>query len=244
MEVVSTFQGLSCRLETPGGNLSIRSNLIGSYHVYNLMAAVAAGTALELPPEVVKEGLESLPGVPGRLEKVENRDGIHILVDYAHTPDALERSLKSLTAILKEDHGREVDRKEKIITVFGCGGDRDRTKRPLMGEAAATWSDLVILTSDNPRTEDPFAILDEAEEGIQRIGLEKWTADPPPGWRDSKGYLKVVDRREAIRKAVRLARPSDIVLIAGKGHEDYQIVGTVKHPFDDRIEARRGLEEM
>ena len=131
----------------------------------------------------------------------------------------------------------------KIITVFGCGGDRDRTKRPLMGEVAARYSDLCILTSDNPRTEDPLAIMREAEKGFEKAACRKWREEEIESWRSGKGYLAIADRREAIRRAIRLARPSDIVLIAGKGHEDYQVIGREKFPFDDRVEARQALEE-
>jgi UDP-N-acetylmuramoyl-L-alanyl-D-glutamate--2,6-diaminopimelate ligase len=133
-------------------------------------------------------------------------------------------------------------RDEKIITVFGCGGDRDRTKRPLMGEVAGRYSDLAILTSDNPRTEDPLAIMDEVEKGFKSIPLEEFHQDEISSWRSKKGYLKIPDRREAIRMAIQLAQLMDTVLIAGKGHEDYQIIGKKKFPFDDRVEARKALE--
>ena len=243
-QVTSTFEGLSCRIETPEGSLMIDSQLIGSFNLYNIMAAVATGVALDIPFEVLKDGIESLKGVPGRLEKVENQKGIHIFVDYAHTPDALERSLLGLRSILEEMRQARPQKEEKIITVFGCGGDRDRTKRPLMGEVAGGLSDLVILTSDNPRTEDPLAILNEAEKGLKKMGLEEWTPGELKAWRMKKGYLKIPGRRESIRMAVRLACPSDVVLIAGKGHEDYQIIGTQKFPFDDRVEVKRALEEV
>ena len=131
-----------------------------------------------------------------------------------------------------------------MITVFGCGGDRDRIKRPLMGEMAGKYSDLSILTSDNPRTEDPLSILEEVERGLKSLSLKEWAAHEIASWRSRRGYLKVPDRREAIRTAIRLAQPSDTVLIAGKGHEDYQIFGKKKVPFDDRIEAQKALEEM
>jgi len=131
-----------------------------------------------------------------------------------------------------------------MITVFGCGGDRDRIKRPLMGEMAGKYSDLSILTSDNPRTEDPLSILEEVERGLKSLSLKEWAAHEIASWRSRRGYLKVPDRREAIRTAIRLAQPSDTVLIAGKGHEDYQILGKKKVPFDDRIEAQKALEEM
>jgi UDP-N-acetylmuramoyl-L-alanyl-D-glutamate--2,6-diaminopimelate ligase len=161
---------------------------------------------------------------------VENKRDIHVIVDYAHTHDALERALLGLRSILEsrpQKHG-------KMITVFGCGGDRDRTKRPLMGQVAGKYSDLAILTSDNPRTEDPLTILEEVEKGLKSLPIKEWGPNEIKLWRSKKGYLKVADRKEAIRMAIRLAQPLDVVLIAGKGHEDYQIVGKKKFPFDDR----------
>ena len=237
--VTSSFEGLSCRIKTPKGDLSIRSKLTGDFNLYNILAAVAVGTAMEIPLETLKEGVEGLEGVSGRFEKVENKRGIHVIIDYAHTHDALERVLLGLKNILE----RGAQNSGKMITVFGCGGDRDRTKRPLMGEVAGKYSDLAILTSDNPRTEDPLAILDEVEKGLKSVHLKEWDQDEIELWRSKKGYLKVPDRREAIRTAIRLALPSDTVLIAGKGHEDYQIVGKKKFPFDDRVEAKKALEE-
>jgi UDP-N-acetylmuramoyl-L-alanyl-D-glutamate--2,6-diaminopimelate ligase len=237
--VRSSFEGLSCRIRTPKGECSIQSKLIGEYNVYNILAAVAAGIAMGIPLETVKSGVESLEGVPGRFERVANRRGVHVIVDYAHKTDALERVLSGLKNILRNSSkGRG-----KVITVFGCGGDRDRTKRPLMGKVAGTYSNLSILTSDNPRTEDPLAIMNEVEAGLKSLSLFEWQKDGIGSWRSKKGYLKIPDRREAIRIAIRLAQPSDAVLIAGKGHEDYQIVGKQKFPFDDRIEAKKALEE-
>jgi UDP-N-acetylmuramoyl-L-alanyl-D-glutamate--2,6-diaminopimelate ligase len=237
--VTSSFEGLSCRIRTPKGDISVHSKLIGNFNLYNILAAVAVGIGMDIPLETLKEGVEGLEGVSGRFEKVENQRGIHIIVDYAHTHDALERALLGLKHILEsgpQNHG-------KMITVFGCGGDRDRTKRPLMGEVAGKYSDLAILTSDNPRTEDPLAILDEVEKGLKSLPLKEWHPNEIKLWRSRKGYLKVPDRREAIRMAVQLAQPPDTVLIAGKGHEDYQIIGKKKFPFDDRIEAKKALEE-
>ncbi len=237
--VISSFQGLSCRVRTPKGDLSIRSKLIGDFNVYNILAAVSVGIGMEVPLETLKEGVEGLEEVSGRFENVENTKGLHVIVDYAHTHDALERVLLGLKRIVKNgagDHG-------KMITVFGCGGDRDRTKRPLMGEVAGKYSDLAILTSDNPRTEDPLAILEEVEKGFKALPLNEWRPNEIELWRSKKGYLKVPDRREAIRTAIRLAQPSDTILIAGKGHEDYQIIGKKRFPFDDRVEARKALEE-
>jgi len=233
-QMVSTFDGLSCRLKTPKGECSIHSTLMGRYNVYNIMAAVATSIGMDIPLKTIKEGVEGLEGVSGRFEKVENQKGIHVIVDYAHTHDALERVLLGI---------RNIQEDGKIITVFGCGGDRDRTKRPLMGAVAGQYSDLAILTSDNPRTEDPLAIMDEVEKGFKPLPLEEWHRNDMGAWRSKKGYLKVPDRREAIRMAIRLAEPRDTVLIAGKGHEDYQIIGKQTFPFDDRVEAQKALEE-
>jgi UDP-N-acetylmuramoyl-L-alanyl-D-glutamate--2,6-diaminopimelate ligase len=237
-QVTSSFEGLSCRVRTPRGDLSIRSKLIGDFNVYNILAAVSVGIGMDVPLENLKEGVEGLEGVSGRFEKMENTRGLHIIVDYAHTHDALERVLLGLKGILENG----TQNRGKMITVFGCGGDRDRTKRPLMGEVAGKYSDLAILTSDNPRTEDPLAILEEVEKGLESLPLKEWHPDEIELWRSKKGYLRVPDRREAIRMAIRLAQPSDTVLIAGKGHEDYQIVGKKRFPFDDRIEAQKALE--
>ena len=248
-QIRSTFEGLSCRIRTPKGEFSIQSKLIGRHNLYNILAAVATGIGIDLPLTTLKKGVEALEGVSGRSERVENRRGIHVIVDYAHTQDALERVLLGLRALLEEGDGKggTPDRwrgERKIITVFGCGGDRDRTKRPLMGEVVGRYSDLSILTSDNPRTEDPLAIMKEAEVGLKNLCLNEWSRNGMRSWRRDRGYLKIPDRREAIRMAVRLAQPSDIVLIAGKGHEDYQIIGRERFPFDDRVEARKALEEL
>jgi UDP-N-acetylmuramoyl-L-alanyl-D-glutamate--2,6-diaminopimelate ligase len=238
-QVVSSFDGLSSRVRTPKGDFSVRSKLIGNFNLYNILAAVAVGVGMDVSLGTIKEGLEGLEGVSGRFEKVENKRGIHVIVDYAHTHDALERGLLGLKGILEngpQNNG-------KMITVFGCGGDRDRTKRPLMGEVAGKYSDLAILTSDNPRTEDPLAILNEVEKGLKSLPIKVWGQNEINFWRAQKGYLKIPDRREAIRMAIRLAQSSDTVLIAGKGHEDYQIIGKKKFPFDDRIEAKKALED-
>jgi UDP-N-acetylmuramoyl-L-alanyl-D-glutamate--2,6-diaminopimelate ligase len=232
-QMVSTFDGLSCRLKTPKGEFSVHSTLMGRYNFYNIMAAVATSIGMDIPLKIIKDGVETLEGVSGRFEKVENRKGIHIIVDYAHTHDALERVLVGI---------RNIQEDGKVITVFGCGGDRDRTKRPLMGTVAGKYSDLAILTSDNPRTEDPRAIMDEVEKGFKSLPLEEWHRNDMGAWRSKKGYLKIPDRREAIRMAIHLAEPLDTVLIAGKGHEDYQIIGKQTFPFDDRVEAQKALE--
>ena len=238
-QVISTLNGLLFQVKTPGGAFPVRSRLVGQFNLYNILAAVAAGLAMQIPLEMIKAGVERLEAVPGRFERVPNQRGIHVIVDYAHTHDALERVLTGLRGVLKAS----AEQGGKLITVFGCGGDRDRTKRPPMAQVAGRLSDLCILTSDNPRTEDPLAILAEAEVGFKTLALEEWPPGEPGPWRSKKGYMKVPDRREAIRLALRLARPSDTVLIAGKGHEDYQIIGKTKFPFDDRVEARNALEE-
>jgi len=238
-QMVSSFQGLSCQVRTPKGNFSVHSKLIGDFNVYNILAAVSVGIGMALPLETLKKGVEGLEGVSGRFENVENTRGLHVVVDYAHTHDALKRVLLGLKRIV--ENGTQSC--GKMITVFGCGGDRDRTKRPLMGAVAGKYSDLAILTSDNPRTEDPLTILEEVEKGFKALPLREWNPNETESWRSKKGYLKVPDRREAIRTAIRLAQPSDTVLIAGKGHEDYQIIGKKKFPFDDRVEARKALEE-
>lgn len=238
-QVLSTFEGLSCRIKTPKGDFSVHSRLMGGFNLYNILAAAATGLSMDISLECLKEGIEGLGEVPGRFEKVENQKGLHIIVDYAHTHDALERVLLGLREILMNEHPKS----GKIIAVFGCGGDRDRTKRPLMGEVVGRYCDLAVVTSDNPRTEDPFVIMGEVEAGLKSIPLEEWGREEIKAWRSKKGYLKIPDRREAIQMAIRIAQPLDVILIAGKGHEDYQIIGKRKFPFDDRVEATKALEE-
>jgi UDP-N-acetylmuramoyl-L-alanyl-D-glutamate--2,6-diaminopimelate ligase len=223
--------GLRLRLVTPAGDRELRSALLGDFNAYNILAAAACATALNISLDAVVEGVEALKSVPGRLELVENRAGLALVVDYAHTPDAL---LKSLEALRPHVDGR-------IITVFGCGGDRDRGKRFDMGLVAGRGSDVVFITSDNPRTEDPAAIVEDAEKGVVEAGLRKEAWAHYAGL--AKGvYFTDVDRREAIRKAVGLAGSQDLVLISGKGHEDYQIIGCEKRHFSDREEAASAAE--
>jgi UDP-N-acetylmuramoyl-L-alanyl-D-glutamate--2,6-diaminopimelate ligase len=186
---------------------------------------------LRLSPKTIAAGVERLTRVPGRLERVPGGDGIWVFVDYAHTGDALERALETLKRM----------RPGRLIIVFGCGGDRDRGKRAVMGRVAALGSNLAVVTSDNPRTEDPLEIIEEVERGIRETGREKYQAiDLPDGW-DHAGYVVIPERREAIHLAIGAARPGDVVLIAGKGHEDYQIVGGKRVHFDDREEAASAL---
>jgi UDP-N-acetylmuramoyl-L-alanyl-D-glutamate--2,6-diaminopimelate ligase len=217
--VEHSLEGMSFELITPAGTLALRSPLVGRPHIYNILAAVSAGLELGYNLDVISRAIESCAGAPGRFERVEHRGDFSVVVDYAHTDDALLNVLRAARDVVK--HGR-------IITVFGCGGDRDSSKRAPMGEAAGSLSDIVILTSDNPRTEDPEKILSEAEEGLRLT---------------SKPYEKIADRRTAIHRAILQARTGDLVLIAGKGHEDYQIIGRETFHFDDKEVAREALSE-
>jgi UDP-N-acetylmuramoyl-L-alanyl-D-glutamate--2,6-diaminopimelate ligase len=224
-------EGLSTRLATPQGELEIASRLVGPFNLSNILAAAATALGLGVSPDAIIRGVASLSGVPGRLERFGPAGGPHVFVDYAHTPDALTSVLSALKSL---EFGR-------IITVFGCGGDRDRLKRPLMGQAAADLSDMVVVTSDNPRSEDPVAIIAEIETGLQDMGYPLLSLKAAQ--RGQHGYLVVSDRREAIRLAVSLASRDDGVLVAGKGHEDYQIIGSERRHFDDREEVQEALKE-
>ncbi len=224
--------GITARINISGETLSISSPLIGKFNLYNILAAVGASFILHIPQSSIKAGIEQLSCVPGRLESVETNSGFHVFVDYAHTDDALRRVLQNLSVL----------KKKRIITVFGCGGDRDRGKRPLMGEAAVSYSDLAIVTSDNPRLEDPGAIIREIETGIDQKKIKKVEIDSPQIMNETHSYTVIPDRKKAIEAAIHFASVGDIVLIAGKGHEDYQIMGTKKMPFDDRIVAANALK--
>jgi UDP-N-acetylmuramoyl-L-alanyl-D-glutamate--2,6-diaminopimelate ligase len=218
-----SIDGLSFDVRTPRGTLRVRSSLVGRPNVYNILAAVSTATALDLSFDAIERGIASLKGVPGRFEVVSTSgDGITVVVDYAHTDDALRNLLDTARPLAQ---GR-------LITVFGCGGDRDRTKRPLMGAVAGRLSDLIVITSDNPRSEEPSRIIDEILRGIT-----------PDTRRDGgQRILTIVDRRAAIARAIELARPGDLVLIAGKGHEKYQVIGGQVLPFDDVAVARESLD--
>jgi UDP-N-acetylmuramoyl-L-alanyl-D-glutamate--2,6-diaminopimelate ligase len=208
-----TSRGTRFDLVTPQQTLPVFSPLIGKVNVYNVLAASVAAIARKCQPEAILRGIESLQRVPGRFERVDCGQPFTVVVDYAHTDDAL----RNLTALARDFVG-QAGRKGRVITLFGCGGDRDRAKRPLMGEAAGRGSDLAILTSDNPRSEDPLAIINDALVGLQRSGV---------------AYRVEPDRRAAIALAVREAAPGDIVLIAGKGHEKFQVTRDGSLPFDD-----------
>jgi UDP-N-acetylmuramoyl-L-alanyl-D-glutamate--2,6-diaminopimelate ligase len=215
--------GLEFDVRTPRGALHIRSALVGRPNVFNILAAVATGTAVGLGFDAIERGVAALEGVPGRFQVVSGPgDGVTVVVDYAHTDDALRNLLETARPLAL---GR-------IITVFGCGGDRDRTKRPLMGAVAARLSDVLLITSDNPRTEDPNRIIDEIRRGAMGDARRE----------NGRTLLAIADRRAAIHRAVELAKRGDLVLIAGKGHEKYQVIGDQVLPFDDVAVAREALE--
>ena len=219
-----SLAGTTFTAATPAGSFAVESRLVGEHNVYNLLGAIGVALHSGATSDQVCEAAAQITNVPGRFERVSSGQDFTVVVDYAHTEDAL---LRLLTAAQTLKTGR-------IITVFGCGGDRDRGKRPKMGRAAVEYSDVVILTSDNPRTEDPMAILHEVEIGVRdALAL-----------RNHVQYHMVPDRREAIGAAIHEARRDDMVLIAGKGHEDYQIIGTKKFHFDDREVAREAIQQL
>jgi UDP-N-acetylmuramoyl-L-alanyl-D-glutamate--2,6-diaminopimelate ligase len=217
-----TLDGLAFDVRTPRGMLHMRSKLVGRPNVYNILAAISTAVALGLPFDAIEQGVLALDGVRGRFELVSGpNDEITVVVDYAHTDDALRNLLETARPLAR---GR-------VITLFGCGGERDRTKRPLMGAVAGRLSDLIVITSDNPRGEDPERIIEEIQRGIT-----------PDTRRDSsQRILSIADRRVAIAKAIELARPGDLVLLAGKGHETYQVIGDELVPLDDAVVAREAL---
>ena len=217
-----TPRGTCFQMITPDDAIPVNSHLIGRVNVYNILAAAAAGYARGCPAEAIAAGIASLARVSGRFERVDCGQPFTVVVDYAHTDDALQNLTSLAREFVKASGGR-------VITVFGCGGDRDRAKRPLMGEAAGRGSDFVVLTSDNPRTEDPLAIINDAVVGLQRARAK---------------YVVEADRRPAIRIALEHARAGDIVLLAGKGHEQQQVLATGPVPFDDVKVAAEALREL
>jgi UDP-N-acetylmuramoyl-L-alanyl-D-glutamate--2,6-diaminopimelate ligase len=224
--VHSSLQGLAFDVETVRGPVAIRSPLVGRPNAYNILAVVAMGVALDLPTTAIERGVAALERVPGRFQVVSGpADDVRVVVDYAHTDDALKNLLETARPLTEA----------RLIVVFGCGGDRDRTKRPLMGAVAARLADLVVLTSDNPRSEDPARIIDEI-----RLGLQP-TPEPGAPHRRTADVAANPDRRRAIDQAIRQARPGDLVVIAGKGHEKYQVIGDRTLPFDDVEVARLAL---
>jgi UDP-N-acetylmuramoyl-L-alanyl-D-glutamate--2,6-diaminopimelate ligase len=214
------WSGIDARFQTPAGEFDVHSALMGKPNLYNISAAIGVALGLGVPVHSIRTGIEQLPVVPGRFEKIPTTQPFRVVVDYAHTDDALEKVLEAAREITP---GR-------VIVVFGCAGERDRTKRPLMGNAAARLSDLAILTSDNPRGEDPMAIIREVEVGLQSVS--------------GANYRSFVDRREAIRFALSSASNDDTVILAGKGHETYQVIGNQTFDFDDRVVVRELLDEL
>ena len=217
-----SLKGLSFQAKTPRGTLNLRSALVGRPNVYNILAAVATAVALDIPTGAIETGITALDRVPGRFQLVStSSDDVNVVVDYAHTDDALKNLLETARPLAA---GR-------IITVFGCGGDRDRTKRPLMGAVASRLSDIILITSDNPRTEEPARIIEEILRGIT----------PDTRRSTDQSTMAVVDRRQAIERAIDMAGSGDLVLVAGKGHEKYQTIGGQTLPFDDVEVARTAL---
>ncbi|NNL84327.1 MAG: UDP-N-acetylmuramoyl-L-alanyl-D-glutamate--2,6-diaminopimelate ligase [Myxococcales bacterium] len=229
LSATTTVEGTELRIATPDGIIDATLPLIGALNIENGILAAGVGAALGISREHIAAGLARCPQVPGRLERILGDTGsASVFVDYAHTPDALAKLLRTLRPLTE---GR-------LIAVFGCGGDRDRGKRPLMAEAVARHADIAIATSDNPRTEDPESILDDVEAGL--AGAPSLSAQELA--RAMRGYIRIADRRTAIRAAIEAGNSSDTVVLAGKGHEDYQIIGRERLPFDDRDEARRVLQ--
>ena len=216
VNIKAGFDGVAFDLISPLGRHGLKSPMLGEVNVSNILGAASVMLGHGLPIEAVQAGVEKCASVPGRFERVDSGQPFLTIVDYAHTDDAIRNAIRVARSL----------KPSRVITVFGCGGDRDRAKRPLMGAAAAEASDYVVLTSDNPRSEDPIAIMNDALVGLRRF-------DTP--------HSIEPDREKAIYEAIAMARAGDLVLLAGKGHEDYQVIGKTKHPFDDRVVARRAL---
>jgi UDP-N-acetylmuramoyl-L-alanyl-D-glutamate--2,6-diaminopimelate ligase len=227
-----SLAGIEACIVSPAGDFELHSTLRGEFNLSNLLCAATAGLALGLEPAAVIAGLAAAPAVPGRLEPVDNGLGALILVDYAHTADALDKALEAVIAL----------KPRRIITLFGCGGDRDRSKRPLMGEVAAHRSHLVVVTSDNPRSENPGSIIDDIRPGLEKVFRSQWS--PQQAAEEGRGgYVVIEDRQAAIDFAVSQLGRGDLLLVAGKGHEDYQLIGDQRLHFDDREELRRALQQ-
>lgn len=226
-----SLEGIRAEILTLGSRVEICSPLIGTFNLENLCCAMGAGLAMGLSVQDAAACLAQLPSVPGRLERVENALGALILVDYAHTPDALEKALEAVTAL----------KPKRLISIVGCGGDRDKTKRPVMAAAAVRASDLTLITSDNPRTEDPHTIIQDMLAGLG--GSDAQMLSTTAVKQGQEGYCVIEDRAAAIKMAVAVLEAGDILLVAGKGHEDYQIIGTTKYHFDDREYLHTALKK-
>jgi UDP-N-acetylmuramoyl-L-alanyl-D-glutamate--2,6-diaminopimelate ligase len=213
-------EGITAEIDYPGGQVEITSPLMGKHNLSNILASFAVSLVLNVPVAAIQQGLASLQNVPGRMEKIENNRGFQIFIDYAHTDNALKNLLETVRGL----------RPGRILLVFGAGGDRDKSKRERMGEAAGRLADLIFITSDNPRSEDPMAIIAEIEKGVKKSG--------------AKNYRKIEDRREAIEQALRAAKKGDYVLVAGKGHEPYQIAKDKVLPFHDGEVIRNILTKL
>ncbi len=218
-DVNVSLKGSSFTVKHAAGEFSVKMKLVGLFSVYNALAAISFALKEGIDQPIIKSALEKVQGVPGRFEQVDCGQDFTVIVDYAHTPDGLENILKTARDIVEN----------RLITVFGCGGDRDRMKRPLMGEAAARYSDFCVVTSDNPRSEEPEAIIEDIIPGLNKV--------------ENSRYAIIADRREAIRHAIYLGRKGDLIVIAGKGHENYQLIGGQILDFDDRKVAREFIED-
>jgi len=227
-----TRAGIRAEVRTPAGAVELRSPMLGEHNLENLLVALGCAHALRLDLDVVAKAWESAAGSSGRLERIAHPHDVAVLVDYAHTPDALRRVLDTMRAVTPN----------RLIVVFGAGGDRDKGKRPEMGRVGVQSADVCVLTSDNPRSEDPQRILDDVEAGAKQAGGVRIEAGELAG--ASRGYCTLIDRREAIATAIRIAGAGDTVLLAGKGHETYQILGTERRHFDDREEAHAAIASI
>ncbi len=226
-----SLQTTEADIVTPRGTIGIRTPLVGAFNLYNILAAAAAAEALGVHHDTIRSGIDAVTGVPGRMERIESSRDITVIVDYAHTGDALQNVLQTISGLGASG----------IITVFGCGGDRDSSKRPVMGRIAARYSRCVVLTNDNPRSEEPLRIIAQIEQGLHEAGFKKIDAANPAQSHEGV-YMICCDRQIAIRLGIGSARPGEVVLIAGKGHETYQQTSTDCKHFDDREEARRALQ--
>jgi UDP-N-acetylmuramyl-tripeptide synthetase len=234
LAVIRDLSGIRGSIATPDGEIPFASPLVGDFNLENILSAAGAALALDIAPAAITAGIEATPCVPGRLERVTGGGKRTVFVDYAHTPDALENAIRALRVLTP---GR-------LVTVFGCGGDRDSTKRPIMGEIAARLSDLAVVTSDNPRSEDPLTIIAHVETGVNQTSARRIDVDGlNDGWQAGR-YVVVPDRQKAIATAIRAAGKDDAVLIAGKGHETYQILADQTIDFDDRQVARQVLASL